>query len=279
VIDKSIDRARVGISKSLLTSPCERKGAYGEWVRDEQGRRLDFPMPEKVTFGTAVDESIGFILYHELHDNTYTARDAVTVGIKAAQAKSGWALIEDIDTFRVQVENAVTLYLREDDGLARILSLRDENVRLQGDNGRTLKAQPDLIGTPDIITDRRVIDVKTAARKYDETKFVRSPEMPVYTELYAAEFGYLPDFLAYQVYVRVQKPYWQWIEVPATGRHVDLSRIHAARWRAGLAAGDINLFAFDASFCGDCPWSKAIPEVGFEGCPVGLAVNEQENAA
>jgi hypothetical protein len=275
---KEIDRARLGLSKSLMASPCERKGAYGEWVRDDQGRRLDFAMPERVTFGSAVDEAVAFILWHELKGSTYKPDDAVDAGMTFARGKKGWEIVEDKATFRVQLVNAVTLYLREDDGLAHILSLRDENIRLQGDDGRTLKAPPDLIGTPDILTDRRIVDVKTSGRKYTEAKFRESPEMPVYTELYAAEFGFLPEYLAYQVYVRVARPYWQWIEVPASPRHVELSRIHAARWRAGLATGDINLFAFDAAFCGDCPFAKPIPEVGFEGCPVGLAVNEEAQA-
>jgi hypothetical protein len=262
-----------------MGSPCERKGAYGEWIRDDQGRRLDFAMPERVTFGSAVDEAVSFILWHELHESQYRPEDAVDAGMTFARGKKGWEIVEDKATFRVQLVNAVTLYLREDDGLAHILSLRDENIRLQGDDGRTLKAPPDLIGTPDILTDRRIVDVKTSGRKYTEAKFRESPEMPVYTELYAAEFGFLPEYLAYQVYVRVARPYWQWIEVPASPRHVELSRIHAARWRAGLATGDINLFAFDAAFCGDCPFAKPIPEVGFEGCPVGLAVNEEAQAA
>jgi hypothetical protein len=292
-VSKEIDRARLGLSKSLMSSPCERKSAYGEWVRDDAGRRLDFAMPERVTFGSAVDEAVAFILFHELNGSAYKPADAVKVGIKSVRNKKGWALIEDPATFRVQVENAVTLYLRPheaqdpenararvvaDDGLARILALRDENIRLQGDNGRTLRAAPDLIGTPDIITDRRVIDVKTSGKRYSETKFRQSPEMPVYAELYASEFGVLPEFLAYQVYVRVAKPYWQWIEVPASSRHIELSRIHAARWRKGLATKDIDLFAFDPAFCGDCQWAQPIPEVAFEGCPVGLLINEEAAA-
>ena len=277
--DKGIDPKRVGLSKSLFSSPCERKSAYGEWIRDKDGRRLDFPMPERVTFGTAVDEAVTFILYHELNDSIYVPSAAVNAGMDAARKKSGWEIVEDKETFRVQLENAVTLYLREDDGLAHVLSLRDENIRLQGENGRTLKAPPDLIGTPDIITDRRVVDVKTSGKRYIESKFRQSPEMPVYAELYAAEFGVLPEFLAYQVYVRVTKPWWQWIEVPATTAHVELSRIHAARWRKGLATKDIDLFAFDAGFCGDCGFSKPIPEVGFAGCPVGLLINVPEEAA
>ncbi len=272
---KEIDRARTGLSKSLMASPCERKSAYGEWVRDDQGRRLDFAMPERVTFGSAVDEAVAFILWHELNDSAYRPEDAVAAGMNFARQKKGWEIVEDKATFRVQLENAVTLYLREDDGLAHVLSLRGENIRLQGDNGRTLKAPPDLIGTPDILTDRRVIDVKTSGKRYTEAKFRGSPEMPVYAELYTAEFGFLPEFLAYQVYVRVTKPYWQWIEVPASPRHIDLSRIHAARWRKGLATKDIDLFAFDAAFCADCPFANPIPDVGFEGCPVGLAVNEE----
>lgn len=289
-IDKGIDRSRVGLSKSLMSSPCERKAAYGEWVRDEQGARLDFPMPERVLFGSAVDEAITFILYHELNDSIYAPSAAVKAGMDAVRKKKGWDEVEDKETFRVQLENAVGLYLRpheapdpdnprgritSNDGLARVRALGGENIRLQGDNGRTLKAPPDLIGTPDIITDDGVIDIKTSGKRYTAAKFRQSPEMPVYTELFHAEFGVLPEYLAYQVYVRVQKPYWQWIEVPASPRHIELSRLHAARWRKGLATKDIDLFAFDPGFCAECPFANPIPEVAFEGCPVGLAVNEE----
>lgn len=277
--DKSIDRARVGISKSLMTSPCERKGAYGEWVRDQDGRRLDFPMPERVTFGSAVDEAVTFILYHELHDSRYARQDAVAAGMRAAMGKSGWGLVPDVAAFRSELEHAVSNYFIEPDGFARIEALRGENVRLQGDDGESLRAEPDLIGTPDVLTDRRVVDVKTASRRYGPEKFRQSAEMPVYALLFTAHFGYLPDSLAYQVWVRTQRPYWQWIEVAASTLHVELARLHADRWRRGLATNDISLFAFNAAFCADCPFALPIPEVSFGGCPVGLLVNEDKESA
>jgi hypothetical protein len=62
-IDKAIDNGRVGLSKSLMTTPCERKGFYGETVRDADGKRLRFAMPEKVHFGSAVDSAHLEIVY------------------------------------------------------------------------------------------------------------------------------------------------------------------------------------------------------------------------
>ena len=69
-----------------------------------------------------------------------------------------------------------------------------------------------------------------------------------------------------------QKPYWQWIEVAGSPAHVALGRLHAARWRAGIDAADPDLFGFEPTFCGDCTFRAPIPDVGFDGCAVGMAM-------
>jgi hypothetical protein len=277
-IDKRIDPARVGLSKSLMTTPCERKGFYGETVRDANGRRLSFPLPERVTFGTAVDDAVAYILHHDRSDEPWLVEDAVRVGMDGAKAQKGWPLVTDPETFEVQVTNAVSLYCSQPDGLARIRALYPENVRLQGDDGRSLRAG-DVIGTPDILTDRRVIDVKTWGRNDGERKVWKSPEMGLYAYLFAAEAGAIPETVAYQAYIRVTKPYWTWIEVAASVELVDFGRETAAHWRALLEIGRPELFTTDTTYCGDCPFRQPMPEVGHEGCAVGRLVPIEEKAA
>ena len=273
VIDKVIDPARVGLSKSLMTNPCERKGYYSETIRDESGRRLRGPMPEKVHFGAAVDSAHGYIVGQLRDGEPWGLEAAVTVGM--IRAESGdWGEVEpDWETFKIQLANAIVLFRDRPDGLARLMP-EIAGIRIQGDNGRSL-ATEDVIGTPDyLLLDGSVLDVKTTGAKFYPKKFIGSAEMPIYAFLAASESGVVPPRLIYQVYVRIQKPYWQWIEVAGTAAHVALGRLRAARWRAGIAAGDPELFGFDPTFCGDCIFRAPIADVGFEGCAVGLAVGD-----
>lgn len=271
-ISKGIDLGRVGLSKSLMTQPCERKGAYSELVRDASGRRIRSALPERVWFGVAVDEAHAYIVESIRDGKTWTIGAALAVGTAAVTDKE-WAEEPDWETFGIQLENALNLFRSSSDGLAR-LKPYIEGIRIQGDNGKSL-AVDDVIGTPDyLLADGSVLDVKTSGRIYSASKFVESAEMPIYAYLAASESGVLPPRLVYQVYVRVTRPYWQWLEVPGTAAHVALGRWHAAHWRKGLALGDVDLFAVDLAFCKDCPFSVPIPEVGFAGCEVGMARRE-----
>lgn len=273
VIDKVIDPARVGLSKSLMTNPCERKGYYSETIRDESGRRLRGPMPEKVHFGAAVDSAHGYIVGRLRDGDLWGLEAAVTVGMIRAESGDWGDVVPDWETFKIQLANAIVLFSEQPDGLAR-LAPEIPGIRIQGDDGRSLAAE-DVIGTPDyLFADGSVLDVKTAGAKFYVKKFLGSAEMPVYAFLAASEAGVVPPRLVYQIYVRIQKPYWQWIEVPGTPAHVALGRLHAARWRAGIGAGDPDLFGFDPTFCGDCHFRAPIPELGFDGCAVGMAVGD-----
>jgi hypothetical protein len=271
-IDKAIDPARVGLSKSLMTSPCHRKGFYQETVRDEKGWRLRFPMPEKVLMGSAVDSAHSYIAWHLREGRPWTRDAAVREGLKRARSdEQSWSLLsdEDEEIFHRQLDNAIHLFMISPDGLERFRA-EIPGIRIQGNEGESLRAD-DVIGTPDyLLADGSVLDVKAAGQRYSEAKFWRSPEMPVYAYLAASESGVIPPRLIYQVYVRVGKPYWMWLEQPGTPELVSLGQVHAAHWRAALAAGNADLFAFDPTFCGDCPFANPIPDVGFEGCPVGL---------
>lgn len=272
MIDKVIDPARVGLSKSLMTSPCQRKGFYGETVRDESGRRLRSAMPEKVHFGAALDSAHSYIVERIRDGQAWNTSTALAVGTSRV-TDADWADEPDWETFGIQLENALNLFRSQPDGLKR-LQPYIEGIRIQGNDGKSLRAG-DVIGTPDyLFADGSVLDLKSAGRTYTASKFTQSAEMPVYAFLAAAETGVIPPRLIYQVYVRLQRPYWQWIEVPGTAAHVELGRLHAAQWRKGIAAGDADLFAFDTGFCGDCAFSVPIPEVGFAGCAAGMAARE-----
>lgn len=277
-LEKAIDPGRIGLSKSLMTTPCARKAFYGETVRDAQGRRLSFPMPERPIFGRAVDVAVDYIVFNEAHGQEWSPETAVALGLDAAADMLGWDDLADPETFAIQVRNAVSLYLSQPDGLAR---LRPDlpGIRRQGDDGRSLRAG-DVIGTPDfLLADGSVLDVKTSGARYSEAKFWRSPEMPVYAFLAASEAGVIPPRLIYQVYVRNQKPYWQWVEVAGSADLIELGKLHAAHWRSALLIGNVELFAFDTTYCAECPWRAAMPEVGHDGCRIGQLVPTGEEVA
>jgi hypothetical protein len=274
---KAIDPARVGLSKSLMTSPCERKGWFGEHIRDADGRRLRFPMPERVTFGKAVDVAHGFIIWHEARGEAWTLEEAVAEGLKeAAQDGPSWALIDDTATFALQVTTAMRLFVTMPDGLERLRPYLD-GIRIQGDNGRSLKAG-DIIGTPDyLLPDGSVLDVKTSGQRYSEDKFWQSPEMGIYALLATAENGAIPPALIYQVYVRNAKPYWMWLETEGTTDLVEIGRDTADHWREVIAFDDPIKVATNTAFCKDCPWAQ--PFDGFDGCSVGRRMPREELAA
>lgn len=279
MISKAIDDARVGLSKSLMTSPCERKGVYGEIVRDAAGRRLRFPLPERVTFGSAVDDAVTYITWHDRRATPWDLDEAIAIGLAGARRQLGWPLVPDPDVFTIQLTNAVRSFVTADDGLPRLRGLYAEGLLLQGNDGESLRAD-DVIGTPDYKTSRRVGDLKTWSRNDGARKFWTSPEMGVYAFLYAAENGELPETVFYQAYVRVSKPYWLWLEQPGSAELVEFGRQTAAHWRALLAADEPALLASaNTSMCGDCPFRAPLPEYGHDGCPVGRLVPVAEEVA
>jgi len=267
---KAIDPERIGLSKSLMSSPCERRGWFSQHVRDNDGRRLRFPMPERVTFGKAVDVAHGYIVWHERNGLPWTIGEAVADGVKEArQDAASWAEITDIETFVAQVHTAMRKFMEQPDGLERLRPFIP-GIRIQGNDGETLRSG-DIIGTPDyLLPDGSVLDVKTASRKYSEDKFWKSPEMGIYALLATAlAEGALPPKLIYQVYVRVAQPYWMWIETEGTGDLVAIGSDTADHWREVVAFDDPIKAAPNTMFCGDCPYAQPIPDIGFDGCSVG----------
>lgn len=262
------------LSKSLMANPCQRKGWYSEHVRLD-GHKLRFPMPEKVIFGSAVDAAHLEIVWAAKEGKEPDLALAVEKGMALAKRKDtsdeiNWAV------FEVQVRNAMTLFLRQPEGLARIPL---EGIRFQGIDGGKIVAG-DLVGYPDYSwPDGSLMDVKTSGNgKYSESRFWRSPEMPTYALIQTFQEGVVPPALRYQVYVRNVKPYWQWIEISGTALIVSLGRYHAEHWRV-LLDGPVDAAAFDVTYCGDCGFREAIPEANHEGCPIGQSVPLMEEAA
>ena len=273
MIEKGIDPGRSGLSKSMMSGPCERKSFYGETIRDDAGRRLQFPMPERVIFGRFIDAAHSFIVGRDRMQSEWHPDDAMILGLQHASATEASEEI-DWNILALQGRNAIDLFLSQPEGLAKMRE-RYDGLQFQGANGQSLRVD-DIVGTPDYIDPLGPIDVKSTGRSYDASKFHRSPEMPLYAWLWSAQYGgAIPDRLAYQTYVRKAKPEWKWLEVPGTADHIALGRQYANRWRKGLALHDPDVFSFDTAFCGDCPFRNPIPEVMHEGCPIGMLVPEE----
>lgn len=260
------------LSKSLMTSPCQRRGWYSEHIRDAQGHKIRFPMPAKVIFGAALDAMHLELVWAAKEGKEPDLALAVDKGMERARKKDTTEVI-DWSVFEVQLRNAGHLFLIQPEGLAKIPL---EGLRFQGVDGAKIEAQ-DIVGYPDYSwPDGSLMDVKSSGNgKYSDSKFWRYAEMPVYALLTAMQDGTIPPRLIYQVYVRNMKPYWQWIEVTGTAALVSLGRAHAEHWRAILAA-EVEATAFDTTFCADCGFRKPIPEVGHVGCAVGMAIPVQE---
>jgi hypothetical protein len=282
-ISKAIDPKRVGISKSLVTSTalCGRKGWFSEKIRLEDGSRLPFIAPERVAFGSALDESILIIAEALRANQSWNEKDVVDQGLFAARSRQTEEGI-DWEIFHAQLEAAVKIFVY-DVIEPELVTFRD--VYLQGLDGESLKVEG-LIGTPDFIFRKwngevgatMVLDLKASARS-KSAKDLRSAEMAFYSYLWSRySAGELPG-IGYLTYVRTKRPTYQLITGKATGEHLLLAEQYLAATRSVVGRDSVEEVAFTTSFCGSCEWRKPNPLVGFDGCSVGRLVASDEKEA
>ena len=278
-ISKAIDPKRVGISKSLVTSTalCGRKGWFSEKIRLEDGSRLPFIAPERVAFGSGLDEAILIIAEALRAGRTWDESDVVDEALTAVMARPTIGI--DWEIFEAQLRAAIKIFVY-DVLEPELVTFR--NVYLQGLDGESLKVDG-LIGTPDFIFRKwkgeegatMILDLKASARS-KSVKDLRSAEMAFYSYLWSRySAGELPG-VGYLTYVRTKRPTYQLITGKATGEHLLLAEQYLAATRSVVGRDSVEEVAFTTSFCGSCEWRKPNPLVGFEGCSVGRLIASDE---
>ena len=270
-ISKAIDPKRTGISKSTIvaTNLCARKGWYGETIRDSDGRRLSVPMPERVLFGTALDEAIQLVIWNAREGqviDTQLIDEAIQEGLGAMASRPG---AEECDPVAIEFELviAVETFVRD---ILPTLSLK--YLRLQGDDGESLR-HGEFIGTPDILIlgdEPAIWDVKSSARS-KAARDLWSPEMSHYAALYEGIYGSKP-LLGYLTWVRTKAPKWQVVSMQSTELHIALATAHRAATKAAITTPTVDALPFNTALCGSCEWKVTRPELGFGGCSIGQAV-------
>ena len=281
-ISKAIDPRRVGISKSLVTTTalCGRKGWFSEKIRLEDGSRLPFVAPERVAFGSALDEAILIIAEALRSGRPWDEDEVVNAGIEAVRSRPTEEIEWEI--FEAQLRAAVKIFVY-DVIEPELVTFRD--VYLQGLDGESLKVEG-LIGTPDFIFRKwkgedggtMILDLKASARSKSE-KDLRSAEMAFYSYLWSRySAGELPG-VGYLTYVRTKRPTYQLITGKATADHLLLAEQYLAATKSVVARESVDEVAFSTSFCGSCEWRKPNPAVGFGGCSVGMLIASDEKEA
>jgi hypothetical protein len=278
-ISKAIDPKRVGISKSLVTSTalCNRKGYFAETVRLPDGSRIPMIAPERVLFGSALDEAILFIAYQTRENLKWTEADAVAEGMAAVLGKRHEEGI-DFQLFELQLLNAVKIFTYDvlEPGLVDF-----HGALLQGLDGESVRAG-DLIGTPDFIISGKtrpngrtlILDLKASKRAKSE-KDLKGAEMSFYAWLWSIHSGgELPD-LGYLTFTRTAKPRYQLLTGEATAGHLLLAEEYVKTTRSVVSRGSQENVGFTTSFCSSCEWRKPNPDAGFEGCSIGLLMSDE----
>ena len=292
-ISKAIDPKRTGISKSLITSTalCNRKGWFAEKIRTADGGRLPLIAPERVAFGAALDEAILEIVVAIREDAPWDLPTVHHLGVQAAMTRPHRDDI-DWDKFKGDLWVALELFrsdiLRDGTGDSPLVDFHGSLV--QGINGDSIRVETrafgTVIGTPDFIISGKarangrdlVLDLKSGARAKSE-KDLRSAEMAFYAYLYAQKWGGdLPD-VGYLTYVRTKAPRFQFITGTATADHLRIAEAYIATTKSVVARETPEEVGFTTSFCGSCEWNKPNPEVGFDGCSIGLLMAVEEEAS
>lgn len=290
-ISKAIDPKRVGISKSLITSSalCGRKGWFSENVRMPDGSRIPIVAPERMLFGSALDEAVLYVAHSVREGQRWTLGDAVAVGMAAVLGKPHDPDI-DLVTFEVQLRNAIEIFQIDvlndlGDGGKPLLDFR--GALFQGVNGESLRigdGAEALIGTPDFILSGEyresgrplILDLKASSRAKSQ-KDLRSAELSFYAWLYMAQFGgEVPD-VGYLTYVRSARPRFQILVGKADESMLLLAEEYVRSTRTIVRARDVANVPFRTDFCGTCEWRLPNPDADFGGCVVGsLVVTDEE---
>ena len=288
---KAIDPARIGVSKTAVvaTDLCERKGWYGENIRDENGRRVRHLMPERVHFGKALDVAVEALLWR------FARADGVVDIVPPLEAGISSYLGNEFSDARLpgkEIEQELGNALEQltadiaHDEFGRSTVMVDGTVidftgaLFQGLDGESLAVDLEdvmgkegtqrFIGTPDFILPSphgdTILDLKSAARARTTTF---SSEMGFYSWL-ATAMGRRVARVGYIVWLRQKNPRWSVLIEPATSGLLDLGYRHAMR-TARVASSNLDQVGWHTTLCGSCEWKR--PVEGFTGCEIGRLID------
>jgi len=286
---KTIDPARKGLSKSTITAAdwCGRKAVYLEQVRDKDGKRVHAAMPERVHFGSAVDDATqSLMLWYDTDKRIRMEEISIAArnGVESVKGKQFTDAV-DWDVFTEEVELATALFAEWLVTKAHQSLPLDQGLVTQGINGESLKVKlPQaglVIGTPDAIyapfTEHAVIlDIKTGQRAKSMLD-LHGSEMRFYAALYAKQFPDAPlPRLALLSYSR-PKVAWSLVMRQATPEDVALG-VLSAQVVAKSIKGKPEHATFNTQQCKSCQYAVPLPDYGFGGCEVGrMSLKEESN--
>lgn len=288
---KAIDPARIGVSKTAVvaTDLCERKGWYGENIRDIDGRRIRHLMPERVHFGKALDVAVEALLWRfaradggvdierplEMGLESYLSNEFSDTRLPSKDVKDElWNALEQLtgDIARDEFGRSTIML----DGTlidftgALFQGLDGESLAVDLDDFMGKEGTQRFIGTPDFILPSphgdTILDLKSAARARTTTF---SSEMGFYSWL-ATAMGRRVARVGYIVWLRQKSPRWSVLIEPATSGLLDLGYRHAMR-TARVASSDLEQVGWHTTLCGSCEWKR--PVDGFGGCEIGQLID------
>jgi hypothetical protein len=289
VPSKAIDPARKGLSKSTVTAAdwCGRKAVYLEQVRDKDGRRVHAAMPERVHFGSAVDDATQSLMVWYDTDQRLRMEEISIAARNGVESVKGKAFTDAVnwDAFLEEVELATALFAEWlVTKSAQVLPM-GMGLLTQGINGDSLSVKfPKaglVIGTPDAIfapfTEHAVIlDIKTGQR-HKSMLDLNGSEMRFYAALYAKQFPDAPlPRLALMSYSR-PKVGWNLVIRQSTPDDVALG-VMSAQVVAKSVKGKPEHATFNTQQCKSCQYAAPLPDYGFGGCEVGLMMSQKEES-
>ena len=297
-ISKAIDPKRTGISKSLVvaTSLCARKGWHQEHVRTANGARPQAVMPERVHFGSALDEATMTLIYRHWEQRQPITdeliMEAVEEGLGSISTKPG---AEELDPIAMAAELEAAIRSFAVIVLPQVLE-GATRVYLQGWNGESWGDGHGGIGTPDITVfygkERATVwDVKSSTRR-KPLEALYGPEMSHYAALYDDidrgrddhDDERLPRNLTvgYLTWVRLKSPVWQVISATVDLPHHAMAFAQREYTEAVIAHRTPDALAYNTSLCGTCEYAERIEgalrpsrRIGdgmepFPGCAIGI---------